>query len=42
MSTEEWYRSLGVFQGKQTLPSRIVPEIEIPVAQFFDWTGGLL
>lgn len=36
------YRSLGVFQGEQTLPSRIVPEIVIPVAQFFDWTGGLL
>lgn len=39
---EGTYRSLGVFQGEQTLPSRIVPEIVVPVAQFFDWTGGLL
>lgn len=36
------YCSLGMFQGEQTLPSRIVPEIEVPVAQLFDWTGGLL
>ncbi|HYU75487.1 MAG TPA: Uma2 family endonuclease [Ktedonobacteraceae bacterium] len=36
------YRSLGVFQGEQTLPSRIVPGMSAPVAQFFDWTGGLL
>lgn len=39
---EGGFRSLGVFQGEQTLPSRIVPEIGVPVGQFFDWTGGLL
>lgn len=29
------YRSLGVFQGKATLPTRVVPEFPVPVEQFF-------
>jgi Uma2 family endonuclease len=29
------YRSLGVFQGEQTLPSRMVPHMDVLVAQFF-------
>lgn len=29
------YRSLGVFQGSQTLPSRIVPDLLVHVEQFF-------
>jgi Uma2 family endonuclease len=29
------YRSPGIFQGDQTLPSRIVPEMTLPVARFF-------
>lgn len=36
------YRSLGEFTGKQTLPSRIVPHMDAPVARFFDWSKGLL
>lgn len=36
------YSSLGVFQGDQSLVSRIVPEITIPVSQLFNWTHGLL
>lgn len=32
---EGTYRSFGVFHGEQTVPSRIVPEIAVPVAQFF-------
>lgn len=31
----EKYRSLGIFKGEQTLPSRIVPEMTTPVAHFF-------
>ena len=29
------YRSLGIFEGKQTLPSRIVPNLPVHVEQFF-------
>jgi Uma2 family endonuclease len=29
------YHSPGVFQGEQTLPSRIVPRMTMPVARFF-------
>jgi Uma2 family endonuclease len=29
------YRSLGVFQGLETLPSRIVPDLPVSVEQFF-------
>lgn len=29
------YRSLGVFRGQETLPSRIVPEVPVHVDQFF-------
>ena len=29
------YRSLGTFQGEQTLPSLIVPQMTTPVASFF-------
>jgi Uma2 family endonuclease len=29
------YRSLGIFSGDQVLPSRIVPQLPIPVAGFF-------
>ena len=29
------YRSLGIFRVEQTLPSRIVPEFPVDVAQFF-------
>ena len=29
------YRSLGIFQGHQILPSRIVPDLSVHVAQFF-------
>lgn len=36
------YRECGAFQGKQILPSRIVPHMNIPVASFFDWSKGLL
>jgi len=32
---EESYRSLGVFQGKATLPSSIVPGLPVPVQRFF-------
>ena len=31
----EKYRSLGVFSGRDTLPSRIVPELPVHVDQFF-------
>lgn len=31
------YYSLGVFKGEQTLPSRIVPQLTIAVARFFDF-----
>ena len=36
------YRSLGVFQGEQSIPSRIVPAEIPPVSQFFNRAGGLL
>ena len=29
------YRSLGVFEGKATLPSRVVPGLDVHVEQFF-------
>ncbi len=29
------YRSLGIFQGQEKLPSRIVPELPVAVDQFF-------
>ena len=29
------YYSLGIFSGEQTLPSRIVPEMAMPVSSFF-------
>lgn len=29
------YRSLGTFRDQQTLPSRIVPQMTLPVARFF-------
>lgn len=29
------YRSLGVFNGKATLPSRVVPDLSVRVEQFF-------
>lgn len=29
------YRSLGIFRGQQTLPSRIVPNLPVRVEQFF-------
>ncbi len=29
------YRSLGVFEGKATLPSRVIPELPVQVEQFF-------
>lgn len=29
------YRSLGIFQGEQTLPSSIVPDLPVRVEQFF-------
>jgi Uma2 family endonuclease len=31
----EEYRSLGIFSGEQTLPSRVVPELPVRVEQFF-------
>lgn len=31
----EEYRSLGTFRGQQTLPSRVVPGLPVPVEQFF-------
>ncbi len=31
------YHSLGVFKGEQTLPSRIVPQLTVTVARFFDF-----
>lgn len=30
------YRSLGVYQGKDTLPSRVAPELSVRVEQFFE------
>ncbi|MGH2478588.1 MAG: Uma2 family endonuclease, partial [Ktedonobacteraceae bacterium] len=36
------YQALGKFQGEQILPSRIVPQMDIPVANFFDWSKGLI
>ena len=36
------YRSLGIYEGKQHLPSRIVPDMTVPVSHFFDWAAGLL
>lgn len=36
------YRSLGVFKGEKCLVSHIVPDINVPVRRFFDWTRGLL
>lgn len=30
-----WYRSLGVFEGLAKLPSRVVPEFPVQVKQFF-------
>lgn len=36
------YRSLGVFKGEQCLTSQIVPDVTVPVSQFFDWTRGLI
>lgn len=29
------YRSLGIFRGEQTLPSRIVPNLPVAVERFF-------
>jgi Uma2 family endonuclease len=29
------YRSLGIFSGQQTLPSRVLPELPVRVEQFF-------
>jgi Uma2 family endonuclease len=29
------YRSRGIFQGQQTLPSTVIPEFSVPVEQFF-------
>jgi len=29
------YRSLGIFGGQETLPSRVVPELPVHVDQFF-------
>src|SRR6266550_3426568 len=29
------YRSLGIFRGEQTLPSRIVPDLPVGVERFF-------
>ena len=34
---ERQYRSLGVFEGEQVLPSRLVPSGEVPVERFFAW-----
>jgi len=31
------YRSLGEFAGERALPSRIVPQLTVPVARFFDF-----
>ncbi|MGH2510840.1 MAG: Uma2 family endonuclease [Ktedonobacteraceae bacterium] len=36
------YRSLGIFKGEQCLLSHLVPDITVPVGQFFDWTRGLV
>lgn len=38
------YHSLGVFQGQARLPSRIVPELPVPVDQFFapELPGGAM
>lgn len=30
------YRSLGIFRGEQTLPSRIVPDLPVAVERFFE------
>ena len=29
------YRSLGIFRGEQTLPSRIIPDLPVAVERFF-------
>jgi Uma2 family endonuclease len=29
------YRSLGIFEGQQTLPSTVIPDFSVPVEQFF-------
>ena len=29
------YHSLGIFRGKATLPSRVLPDLPFPVEQFF-------
>ncbi len=31
-----------IVQDEQILPSRIVPQMDMPVALFFDWSKGLL
>lgn len=32
----EKYRSLGVFQGRETLPSRVIPSFSVHVERFFE------
>lgn len=39
---ERFYRSLGVFKGEKCLVSHIIPDINVQVRRFFDWTRGLL
>lgn len=36
------YRACGIYKGEQILPSRIVRQIDVPVAFFFDWSKGLV
>ena len=36
------YLSLGAFKGEQVLPSRIVPQMDVSVAYFFDWSNGMV
>jgi len=34
---ERRYHSLGVFQGEQVLPSRLIPSRIVPIERFFAW-----
>jgi Uma2 family endonuclease len=36
------YHACGIYKGQQILPSRIVPQIDVSVAFFFDWSKGLV
>ncbi len=36
------YRACGICKGEQILPSRIVPQMDVSAAHFFDWSKGLI